>query len=168
MEISKRINLTSLALLLIAVAGFAAHHLYEQHLSSGYAPILKATLQSTHLEERAQYIHEARVAVRTDKDREVEAKLEKLQDDVEENLSPACQNLQCTANDEQRKFNRAQAAYEHGGPGAQAAHAVVMSDRTLKANNAAIACIAADEKVTDEEVARLWPELCAIAGIPTK
>jgi hypothetical protein len=69
------------ATILITVGGaLRLTHLYETHLSHGYAPILRATLQSSHLEERAQYIHEARVAVRTDKDQETEAKLEKLQD----------------------------------------------------------------------------------------
>jgi hypothetical protein len=75
MEISKRINLTSLALLLIAV-----------HLSSGYAPIFKAAMMGSY-EERAQYIHDARVAVRTDKDREIEAKLEKMQENFSGGLS---------------------------------------------------------------------------------
>jgi hypothetical protein len=162
----KRISITSVAILLVVAAGVTAHHLYETHLSSGYAPILRATLQSSHLEERAQYIHEARVALRTDKDREVEAKLEKLQDDVEENLSPACQSLQYTADNEQQKFNRAQAAYERGWPDARGASKLIMSDSTIKANDAVLACIAADEKVKHEEVARLWPELCADAGIP--
>jgi hypothetical protein len=166
MTTSKRISASFLAVLLIASAGAAVHHIYETHLSSGYAPILRATLQSSHLEERAQYIHEARVAVRTDKDREVEAKLEKLQDDVEENISSACRSLQYTADDEQQKFNRVQAAYERGGPGKQAAYAVIMSSSTIKANDAVLACIAADEKVKHEEVGRLWPELCTDAGIP--
>jgi hypothetical protein len=37
-------------------------------------------------EERAAYIHEARVAVRTAKDREVEAKLEKVQKDFADEM----------------------------------------------------------------------------------
>ena len=72
---------------------------------------------SLDLEERAQYIHDAQVSVRTDKDREAEAKLEKLQDDLQENLSPACQSLQDTADTEQQKFYLAHAAYKRGGPG---------------------------------------------------
>jgi hypothetical protein len=81
-------------------ASATAHQLYETHLSPGYAPILRATLRSSHLEELAQYIHEARVAVRTNKGWEVEAKLERLQDDVEGDLSPACGSLQYTADNE--------------------------------------------------------------------
>jgi hypothetical protein len=166
MTTSKRISITSLALLLVEAASVTAHHVYETHLSSAYAQILRATLQSSHLEERAQYIHEAQVAVRTDGDREVEAKLEKLQDDLEENLSPACQSLQYAADNEQEKFYRAHEAYERGGPGARAAYAVVMSDSNIKAHEAVLACIAADEKAKQVEVGGLWAELRATAGLP--
>ena len=68
-----------MALLLVVAAGATAYHVYETRLSSGYAPILQAAMTSSY-EERTAYIHEARVAVRTDKDREVEAKLEKMQE----------------------------------------------------------------------------------------
>jgi hypothetical protein len=77
MTIFQRISITLAALLLVA-AGVSVHHQYEQHLSSGYAPIFKAAMTGSY-EERAQYIHEARVAMRTDKDRETEAKLERWQ-----------------------------------------------------------------------------------------
>jgi hypothetical protein len=162
----KRISITSLAVLLVEAASVTAHYVYETHLSSGYAPILRATLQSSDLEERAQYIHEAQVAIRTDKDREVEAKLEKLQDDVEDRLSHACQSLQHAADNEQQKFNRAHAAFERGGSGAQAAYAMVMSDSTIKAHDAVLACIAADEEAKQVEVGRLWAELRATARLP--
>jgi hypothetical protein len=162
----KRISITSLAVLLVEAASVTAHHIYETHLSSGYAPILRAILQLSHPEERAQYIHDAQVSVRTDEDREVEAKLEKLQDDLEENLSPACQSLQYTADNEQQKFYRAHAAYKRGGPGARAAYEVVMSDSTIKAHEAVLACIAADEEAKQVEVGRLWAELRATAGLP--
>jgi hypothetical protein len=56
-------------------AGASAHYLYEQHLSSGYAPIFKAAMAGTY-DERTQYIHEAREFVRTDKDQETEAEME--------------------------------------------------------------------------------------------
>jgi hypothetical protein len=69
------------AIFLVAAVGAAAHHLDETHLSSRYAPILKAALQSHNIEERARYIQEARLAVRTDEDEETEAKLEHMQGD---------------------------------------------------------------------------------------
>jgi hypothetical protein len=53
-----------MATILVVATGATAHHLYETHLSSGYAPILKATLQLSNIEERAQCMHEARVAGR--------------------------------------------------------------------------------------------------------
>jgi hypothetical protein len=46
------------------------------------------------LEERAAYIHEARMAVRTARNREVEAELEKVQKDFADEMSPVCQSLQ--------------------------------------------------------------------------
>lgn len=49
------ISITAMVLLLAAAAGATAHHDYDTHLSSGYASILRATLQSSHLEERAAY-----------------------------------------------------------------------------------------------------------------
>jgi hypothetical protein len=58
--------ITALATILVVAAGATAHHFYETRLSSGYGPILQATMSSSY-EERAAYIHEAQVAVRTDK-----------------------------------------------------------------------------------------------------
>jgi hypothetical protein len=55
-------------------------------------------------EERTAYIREARVAVRTDEDREVEAKLEKMQEDLSDNMPPACKSLRYIAEDEQWKI----------------------------------------------------------------
>jgi hypothetical protein len=55
----KSICIAALTTLLVVAAGPTAHHLYETHLSSGYAPILTATLQLSNIEERAQYIHQA-------------------------------------------------------------------------------------------------------------
>jgi hypothetical protein len=159
---SKRINITSLMLLLVAVAGTAAHHLYQQHLSSGYSPILQAAMTSS-FEERAAYIHEARVAVRTDKDREVEAKLEKMQEDLSDDMPPACKSLQYVAEDEQEKFNRAAEANQRSE---SRAHAITMSASPIKANDAVRACIDADGKAKRAEGGRLWVELCAIAGVP--
>ena len=57
-------------------------------------------------EERAAYIHEAQMAVRTAKDREVEAELEKVHKDFGDEMSPACKSLQDIADDKQEKFNR--------------------------------------------------------------
>jgi hypothetical protein len=61
------IRITALTTLLIVAAGPMAHHLYETHLSSGYAPILRAALQTTNHDERAAYIHKSRNAVRTER-----------------------------------------------------------------------------------------------------
>jgi predicted sulfurtransferase len=70
------ISISTAGTFLVASAGVTAHDLNETHLSSGYARILTATFQSKNLEHGAPYIHDARVAVRIDKDRDVEAKLE--------------------------------------------------------------------------------------------
>jgi hypothetical protein len=157
-----RIGITVMALLLVVAAGATAHHVYETHLSSGYAPILQAAMTSSY-EERTAYIHEARVAVRTDKDREVEAKLEKMQEDLSDDMPPACRSLQDIAEDEQEKFNRAVGANQRGEPGA---YAVAMSASPIKANDAVLACIDADEKAKRAEGGRLWVELCATAEVP--
>jgi hypothetical protein len=146
MTISKRINLTSLALLLVAVAGFAAHHLYEQRLSSGYGSILKAAIAGTTWEERAQLVPKAQVAVRTKKDRETEAKLEKMQwDGSNDNVSPACQKLDPFT-------NAALARYDY--------------DEFRKTGEALIACNDADEKARQVDAMRLWDELRHTAGLP--
>jgi hypothetical protein len=67
---------TILAVLLVVAAGATAQHQYKKHLSSGHAPLSKATLPSSHHEERAVNIHDVRVPVRTEKGQESEAKLE--------------------------------------------------------------------------------------------
>jgi hypothetical protein len=67
-----------LATLLVVAAGATAHHLYKNHLRVGHAPLLKGTLPSSHLEERAVNIHDAGVPVRTEKDHESEAKVEPI------------------------------------------------------------------------------------------
>jgi hypothetical protein len=66
------------ATLLVVAAGATAHPLYKKHLRSGQAPLLKATLPSSHLEVRGVNIHDARVPVRTEKDQESEAKVEPI------------------------------------------------------------------------------------------
>ena len=156
-----RIGITAMALLLVIAAGTTAHHFYETHLSSGYAPILQVAMTSSYV-ERTAYIHEARVAVRTDKDREVEAKLTKMQEDLSDDVPPTCKSLQYIAQDEQEKYNRAVTANQRGEPGA---YAVAMSASPIKANDAVRACIDADEKAKRAEGGRLWVELCATAGV---
>lgn len=157
-----RIGITAMALLLVVAAGATAQHAYETHLSSGYAPILQVAMTSSY-EERTAYIHEAGVAVRTDKDREVEAKLTKMQEDLSDDMPPTCKSLQYIAQDEQEKYNRAVTANQRGEPGA---YAVAMSASPIKANDAVRACIDADEKAKRAEGGRLWIELCATAGVP--
>jgi hypothetical protein len=93
MTILQRISTTALAILLAVATGATANHLYEQHLSSGYAPIFKAAMTGSD-EERAQYIHEAREFVRTEKDQETEAKMERMQEDLSgETTSAECGQL---------------------------------------------------------------------------
>jgi hypothetical protein len=113
------IGITAMALFLVVAAGATAHYVYETRLSSGYTPILRAAMTSSY-EERTAYIHEARVAVRTNKDREVEAKLEKMQGDLSDDMPPACKNLQYITEDKQEKFNRAVVANQRGEPAAYA------------------------------------------------
>jgi hypothetical protein len=67
-----------LATLLVVAEGATAHHLYKNHLRFGHAPLHKGTLPSSHLEERAVNIHDARVPVRTEKAQESEAKAEPM------------------------------------------------------------------------------------------
>jgi hypothetical protein len=75
------ISITALVLLLVAMTGDTAHQLYETHLSSGYARILRAAMDPhAPFAETVSYIHDARVAVRTNKDQETEVKLDRLQD----------------------------------------------------------------------------------------
>jgi hypothetical protein len=82
-------------LLLAVAAGAMAYHLYQTHVSSGYAPLLRAALESSRIEERALYIHYARIAVRTVKDREKEGKLELMQADLsDEAIANACHRLE--------------------------------------------------------------------------
>jgi hypothetical protein len=102
------------------------------------------------------------VAVRTDKDREVEAKLEKMQEDLSDDMPPACKSLQDIAEDEQKKFNRAVEANQRGE---SRAHAIAMSVSPIKANDAVRACVEADKKAKRAEGGRLWVELCATAGV---
>ena len=157
-----RIGITALALLLVVAVAATAHHVYEKRLSYGYALILQAAMTSSY-EERTAYIHEAGAAVRTNRDREVEAKLEKMQEDLSDDMSPACKSLQNIAEDKQEKFNRALEANQRGEPGA---YAVAMSASPIKTNDAVLACIDAEEKGKRAEGGRLWVELCATAGVP--
>ena len=39
------IRIAALVLILVAVTGVTAHHVYETHLSSGYARILRAVME---------------------------------------------------------------------------------------------------------------------------
>jgi hypothetical protein len=150
MEPIHRIGIAILALLLVVGAGATAYHVYEQRLSYSYALILQAALTSSYV-ERTAYIYEARAAVRTDKDREVEAKLEKMQEDLSDDMPPECKSLQSIAEDRREKSNRA--------------HAVVMSSSPSKAGDAAGACTDADKKARQAEGGRLWAELCAAARV---
>jgi hypothetical protein len=70
-----------LILFLVAVTGATAHQVYETHLSSGYARILRAVMDPpAPFAEMVSYIHDARVAVRTNKDQQTQVKLDRLHD----------------------------------------------------------------------------------------
>jgi hypothetical protein len=152
------------ALFLLVVAAAMAHQLYEQHLSSGYAPIFKAAMMGTY-DERPAYIHEARLAVRTDKDQEVEAKLEKMQADAtEENTASSCADFEVEAQTRQRNFKQGQAALDRG----QGSFASVRAagDESIKADNTDMACDAADGNAMMAPAYQLWIELRTTAGLP--
>ena len=157
-----RIVLTAMALLLVVATVATTYRVYEAHLSSGYASILQAATTSSY-EERTAYIREAQAAVRTDKDREVQAKLEKMQEDLSDAVPSACKSLQDAADDKQKKFNRAVKAKLRGESGAAA---LTMSASPVKANDAVLACIHAHEKARRAEGHQLWVVLCATAGVP--
>jgi hypothetical protein len=156
----KSICITALTTLLIVAAGPTAHHLYETHLSSGYAPILRAALQTTNQDERAAYIHKARNAVRTDKDRESEAKLEKRQADFDgETTSAACRDRKSAADQAEHNWR----PFEDN---VDLKSSDVQECRALRASGAYTACVTTSEKVAHTEGFRLYQELCTTAGIP--
>jgi hypothetical protein len=70
----------------IAVLAFAAYGVYQSHLSSDLKRVLTAALDPTaSMADVRVYQRDARLAVRTQKDREVDAKFEKLFALAEEN-----------------------------------------------------------------------------------
>jgi hypothetical protein len=70
--------ITILAVLLVAAAGGAAQHLHKKHLRSGQAPLIKATLPSSHHEEPSVSIPAVPVPVPTEEGQESEANLEPM------------------------------------------------------------------------------------------
>jgi hypothetical protein len=156
----KSICLTALTTLLVAGAALTAHHLHETHLSSGYAPILRAALQTTNQQERAALIHRARIAVRTDKDRESEAKLEKRQADFDgETTSAACRDWESAADQAEHNWRAFEASVD-------VKSSDVQEGLALRASGAYMSSVTTNEKVAHAEGVRLHQELCTIAGIP--
>jgi hypothetical protein len=156
----KSICIAALTTLLVVAAGPTAHHLYETHLSSGYAPILRAALQTINQDERATYINKARVAVRTDKDRESEAKLEKRQADFDgEITSAACRDWRSAIDQAEHNWW----AFEDN---ADSKTSDVQEGRALRASGAYRTCVTTSEKAAHTEGFRLYQELCTTAGIP--
>jgi hypothetical protein len=174
---------------LLVVAGATTHHLYETHLSSGYAPILKATLQLSNIEERAQYMHEARVAVRTLKNRESEAKLEKLQGEGDGSfVTCGCSDRNFAADlweqnrqaaDANIAFDRSNDALERhiaelegksyrarGATGTDVEDPNSESAQGMKVNESYRTCLATKEAVAQKDGDRLKHELRATAGLP--
>jgi hypothetical protein len=137
---------------LVIVAGASGHYLYEQHLSSGYAPILKAVLQTTNMEERTQYIHEAREFLRTDKDQETEAKLERMQEDLSgETTSAECGQLFAVS-------SIAESARE-------ASHSPEADAAYKEADHQLMKCRDQKDASAHAEADQFYPELRATAGL---
>jgi hypothetical protein len=156
----KSICITALTTLLIVAAGPTAHHLYETKLTSGYAPIRRTALQTTNQDERATYINKAQVAVRTDKDRESEAKLEKWQADFDgETTSAAWRDWKSAADMAEHNWR----AFE-GNVDLKSSD--VQEGRVLGPSGAYMTCVTTNEKVAHTEEFRLYQELCTTAGIP--
>jgi hypothetical protein len=185
----KSICIAALATLLVVATGATARHLYEQHLSSAYAPLFKAALQSSNLEERAQYIHEARVAVRTVKDRESEAKLEKLQSDADGSFGTSgCSDRKFAADlwEQNRQAADANIAFDRSNDALEK-YTSELEDRPyrargttstdlkdpnsesaqgMKVNESYQTCLATKETVAQKDGDRLKHELRATAGLP--
>jgi hypothetical protein len=160
----KSICIIALATILVVAAGVTAHHVYETHLSSGYAPIFKAAMMGTY-DERPAYIHKARLAVRTDKNQEVEAKLEKMQADAtEENTASSCADFEVEAQTRQRKLKQGHRAFDIG----QGSFASVRAadKESVKADNTEMTCDAADGDAMMDAAYQLWIELRTTAGLP--
>jgi hypothetical protein len=153
----KSICIAALTTLLVVAAGPTAHHLYETHLSSGYAPILRAALQTINQDERAAYIRKARVAVRTDKDRESEAKLEKRQADSDgETTSAACRDWKSAADQAEHNWRAFEDNVDLKGSDVPKGWA----------SSAYMSCVTTHENVAHTEGVRLYQDLCTTAGIP--
>jgi hypothetical protein len=86
-----------------------------------------------------------------------------MQEDLSDDMPPACKSLQDIAEDQQEKFNRAVEANQRGE---SRAHAIAMSASPIKANDAVRACVDADGKARRAEGGRLWVDLCATTGVP--
>jgi len=180
----------ALPILMVAAAGATAQHLYEQNLSIGYAPILKATLQTAHLEDRTIYIHEARIAARTVKDRESEGKLEQMQRDLDgTSVMGACSDWKFAAdhrepiwqlahdnigisrsNDDLEKQIADVEAKPYWASGATAADlkdADAQAGHARTASRAYMSCLATNDAFAQKDSDRLNHELCATAGIPS-
>jgi hypothetical protein len=163
----KSICIAAQTTLLVVAAGPTAHHLYEAHLSSGYAPILKATLQSPNIEERTQYIHQARVAVRTVKDRESEAKLEKLQGDADGSfVTDGCSDWKFAADllEQNQQAAGANVAFDRSNDAPKDPNSE--SARGMKVNESYRTCLATKEAVAQKDGDQLNHELHSTAGLP--
>jgi hypothetical protein len=170
------------------VAGATAQRLYEQSLSLGYAPILKATLQTAHLEDRTIYIHEARIAARTMKDRESDAKLEQMQGDLDgSSVTSACSDWKFAADQREPIWQVARdnigtsrsnddleeqiADLEGKQYRASGTTASDLRDADAQAGQARIAirkyaaCLATKEASAQKDGDRLNHDLCTTAGI---
>jgi hypothetical protein len=166
----------------------AGHYLYEQHLSSGYAPIFKAAMAATY-DERTLYIHEAREFVRTDKDQETEAEMEQMQGDADGSFATvACRDWKSAAdiwehNRQASEYNVAlsestddlekRIAVLEGKPyrargdtAAALKTSASQSAQAAKVNEQYRTCLSTKETVAQKEAEGLYHGLRATAGLP--
>jgi hypothetical protein len=161
--------------LLVVLGGVGAtvHHVYETHLSSGYAPILKAALDMHASEaDEASYLRQARLAIRTDKDQETNDKLSQAFEYAAENCEEQFKSSMQLSDQSIRSSMNYGAAmqrheFERGSAEEKAAYAksTEISDEAEAAGKAYDRCRASEEKDTKLALA-LFQELRATAGLP--
>jgi hypothetical protein len=160
-------------LLVLGGVGATAHHIYETHLSSGYAPILRAALDPNASEaDEASYLRQARVAIRTVKDRETDEKLDQAFQYAAENCNEQFRySFQLSGQSIESSMNYSHAMqrheFERGSPEEKAAYAksTEISDEADAASKAYKQCSASQAK--DNKIAlALFQELRDTAGLP--
>jgi hypothetical protein len=164
--------LTASALILVvAVAGGAAHHLYETHMSSGYAPILRAALDPNASEaDEAAYLRQARLAIRTDQDRATNEKLDQAFQYAAANCTEQFRDtFRLSEQSIESSMDSVQAVREFGSRSVEDEVAYAKSQKLSASADAASKafdqCSASQAK--DNKIAiTMFQELRAAAGLP--